>query len=373
MLRRASPSATSRRASGHGAPPPPLEARVVADADHAHLRRHPRPLASLAASDLSARRGGVLVRDAVRISPRLLASSLLEDEPPPPSPRFRPFGRPPTPARRSRRAFPTRTASSPAWGRACLSGRRCGCGSARRSGCGRSTRPRRRRCLACAQRGASGRFDSTTRSGPSRAPSTSPTSPAASSQDAPPRVQEEERRLRLQVERLVPDKNTEIVLACIWGGSLVREPPKNRGLTDDTKGAGSCRGVRAVSGGVPEPVPPARREPVLPGLRVRRELAGGGGDVAGGPGVVRVQAVRGERQAQGTERRLSGAESDIGKRSERDPRTQDASVSLVVTLKFFKLAGEAVALIDDRPARAAVGHTVGRLLARGFFSAARLR
>jgi rhodanese-related sulfurtransferase len=99
-----------------------------------------------------------------------------------------------------------------------------------------------------------------------------------------------------QVERLVPDKNTEIVLACIWGGSLVREPPKNRGLTDDTKGAGVLAGgVRAVSGGVPEPVPPARRrEPVLPGLRVRRELAGGGGDVAGGPGVVRVQAVRGE-------------------------------------------------------------------------------
>ena len=46
-----------------------------------------------------------------------------------------------------------------------------------------------------------------------------------------------------QVERLVPDKNTEIVLACIWGGSLVREPPKNRGLTDDTKGAGSLPGA----------------------------------------------------------------------------------------------------------------------------------
>ena len=41
----------------------------------------------------------------------------------------------------------------------------------------------------------------------------------------------------------MPDKKTKIILACIWGGSLVREPPKNRGLTDDTKGAGSLPGA----------------------------------------------------------------------------------------------------------------------------------
>jgi rhodanese-related sulfurtransferase len=46
-----------------------------------------------------------------------------------------------------------------------------------------------------------------------------------------------------QVEAAVPDKNAKIILACIWGGSLVREPPKNRGLTDDTKGAGSLPGA----------------------------------------------------------------------------------------------------------------------------------
>ena len=46
-----------------------------------------------------------------------------------------------------------------------------------------------------------------------------------------------------QVEEAIPDKNTKIILACIWGGSLVREPPKNRGLTDDTKGAGSLPGA----------------------------------------------------------------------------------------------------------------------------------
>lgn len=42
-----------------------------------------------------------------------------------------------------------------------------------------------------------------------------------------------------QVEDAIPNKNAKIILACIWGGSLVREPPKNRGLTDNTKGAGS--------------------------------------------------------------------------------------------------------------------------------------
>ena len=46
-----------------------------------------------------------------------------------------------------------------------------------------------------------------------------------------------------QVEAAIPDKKTKIILACIWGGSLVREPPKNRGLTDDTKGAGSLPGA----------------------------------------------------------------------------------------------------------------------------------
>ena len=44
-----------------------------------------------------------------------------------------------------------------------------------------------------------------------------------------------------QVEAAIPNKKTKIILACIWGGSLVREPPKNRGLTDDTKGAGAFR------------------------------------------------------------------------------------------------------------------------------------
>lgn len=46
-----------------------------------------------------------------------------------------------------------------------------------------------------------------------------------------------------QVESAIPDKKTKIILTCIWGGSLVREPPKNRGLTDDTKGAGSLPGA----------------------------------------------------------------------------------------------------------------------------------
>lgn len=45
------------------------------------------------------------------------------------------------------------------------------------------------------------------------------------------------------VETAIPDKNAKIILACIWGGSLVRQPPKNRGLTDDTKGAGSLPGA----------------------------------------------------------------------------------------------------------------------------------
>jgi len=45
------------------------------------------------------------------------------------------------------------------------------------------------------------------------------------------------------VQAAIPDKKTKIVLACIWGGSLVRAPPKNRGLTDDTKGAGSLPGA----------------------------------------------------------------------------------------------------------------------------------
>lgn len=45
------------------------------------------------------------------------------------------------------------------------------------------------------------------------------------------------------VREAIPDKKTKIILACIWGGSLVREPPKNRGLTDDTKGAGSVPGA----------------------------------------------------------------------------------------------------------------------------------
>ena len=45
-----------------------------------------------------------------------------------------------------------------------------------------------------------------------------------------------------QVEAAIPNKKTKIILACIWGGSLVREPPKNRGLTDDTKGAGEPSG-----------------------------------------------------------------------------------------------------------------------------------
>jgi len=45
------------------------------------------------------------------------------------------------------------------------------------------------------------------------------------------------------VEAQIPDKKTKIVLACIWGGSLTREPPKNRGLTDNTKGGGSLPGA----------------------------------------------------------------------------------------------------------------------------------
>jgi rhodanese-related sulfurtransferase len=45
------------------------------------------------------------------------------------------------------------------------------------------------------------------------------------------------------VQEAVPDKNAKIILACIWGGSLVREPPKNRGLTDNTKGSGSLPGA----------------------------------------------------------------------------------------------------------------------------------
>ena len=45
------------------------------------------------------------------------------------------------------------------------------------------------------------------------------------------------------VREAIPDKRTKIIVACIWGGSLVREPPKNRGLTDDTKGAGSLPGA----------------------------------------------------------------------------------------------------------------------------------
>ena len=50
-----------------------------------------------------------------------------------------------------------------------------------------------------------------------------------------------------QVEAAIPNKKTKIILACIWGGSLVREPPKNRGLTDDTKGAGEPSGERLSS------------------------------------------------------------------------------------------------------------------------------
>jgi hypothetical protein len=41
------------------------------------------------------------------------------------------------------------------------------------------------------------------------------------------------------VRRLEPNLNRKIILVDIWGGSLFKEPPSNRGLTDDTKGAGS--------------------------------------------------------------------------------------------------------------------------------------
>ena len=41
------------------------------------------------------------------------------------------------------------------------------------------------------------------------------------------------------VREAVPDLNKTIILVDVWGGTLLKEPPKNRGLTDDTKGAGS--------------------------------------------------------------------------------------------------------------------------------------
>jgi len=42
-----------------------------------------------------------------------------------------------------------------------------------------------------------------------------------------------------EVEALVPDKNTKIIMCDIWGGSLERDPPENKSFTDPTKGAGS--------------------------------------------------------------------------------------------------------------------------------------
>lgn len=39
--------------------------------------------------------------------------------------------------------------------------------------------------------------------------------------------------------RKVADLKQDIILVDIWGGTLLSEPPKNRGLTDNTKGAGS--------------------------------------------------------------------------------------------------------------------------------------
>lgn len=41
------------------------------------------------------------------------------------------------------------------------------------------------------------------------------------------------------VERVIPDKRTKIVLMDIWGGSLEADPPTNKSFTDPTKGAGS--------------------------------------------------------------------------------------------------------------------------------------
>ena len=41
------------------------------------------------------------------------------------------------------------------------------------------------------------------------------------------------------VREAVPDLNKSIILVDVWGGTLLKEPPTNRGLTDDTKGAGS--------------------------------------------------------------------------------------------------------------------------------------
>ena len=37
----------------------------------------------------------------------------------------------------------------------------------------------------------------------------------------------------------VAELKQDIILVDIWGGTLLSEPPKNRGLTDNTKGAGS--------------------------------------------------------------------------------------------------------------------------------------
>ena len=42
-----------------------------------------------------------------------------------------------------------------------------------------------------------------------------------------------------EVEALVPDKNTKIIMCDIWGGSLERDPSENKSFTDATKGAGS--------------------------------------------------------------------------------------------------------------------------------------
>ena len=362
--------------------PPPLEASCRRGRRPCPPPPSPSPPSRPSPRPISRRDGEASssVTPSSDLAARLLASSLLGTSPPPPVAAFfdRSSGARQNPRARSRRAFPTRTASSPAWGRACPSGRRCGCGSTRRSGCGRSTRPRRRRC-ASAVVSATRCFwtcasSPTTRSGPSRAPSTSPTSPAASSPRCASRVQEEERRLRLPggatCARQEHRDRPRVHLGRFSGQGTAEEPR----VDGRHQGRGVLAGgVRAVSGGVPEPVPPARRrEPVLPGLRVRRELAGGEGTWPGtwsGSGTGSSWGKTGSRDRETTERSRVGHR----KRSERDPRTQDAAFPSAVTLKFFKLAGEAVALIDDRPARAAVGHTVGRLLARGFFSAARLR